>query len=102
VDGLRQGLRDYGWAEGQNIAIEYRFFERNEQAQGLAAELVQARVELLFAAGSTGALAAKNVTDMLPVVFAAVSPSAWADDPSGRSSAGDGVDQLKPISGRRL
>jgi putative ABC transport system substrate-binding protein len=72
VDGLRQGLRDYGWAEGQNIAIEYRFLQRNEQAARLVAELVQARVELLFAGDSVAALAAKNATDTLPVVFAGV------------------------------
>jgi putative ABC transport system substrate-binding protein len=72
VDGLRQGLRDYGWIEGQNIAVEYRFFLPNEQATGLAVDLVNSGLELLFAATSPAAKAAKDATDTLPVVFASV------------------------------
>src|SRR3990172_1510256 len=66
---FRQGLRDLGWAEGKNIAIEYRYAEgRSDRLPGLAAELVRLKVDIIVAATATDALAAKNVTRAIPIV----------------------------------
>ena len=71
VEAFRQGLRELGYAEGQNIRIEYRWAEgRDERLQGLAAELVHLKVDVIVTAG-TGALAAKNATTSIPIVMAA-------------------------------
>jgi putative ABC transport system substrate-binding protein len=73
VGGFRQGLRDLGYTEGQNILIEFRWAEgRYERLPELAAELVRLKVDVLLAAGTPGALAAKQATQTIPIVMAAV------------------------------
>ncbi len=72
-DAFRDGLRDLGWAEGQNIAIEYRSAEAKfERLPGLAAELVRLKVDVLVTGGTPAAQAAKKATDRIPIVAAAV------------------------------
>ena len=59
LDALRQGLRELGHVEGQNIAIEYRWAEgRLDRLPDLAAELVRLRVDVILVAGTQAALAA--------------------------------------------
>jgi putative ABC transport system substrate-binding protein len=70
VDAFLQGLRDLGYTEGQNMAIEYRFAEeRQERLPELAAELVQLKVDI-FVAPSLAAYAAKQATQTIPIVMA--------------------------------
>jgi ABC-type uncharacterized transport system substrate-binding protein len=71
---FRRGLRDSGFIEGQNLSIAFRWAEgRYDRLSGLAAELVDLRVAVLFTAGgSPAALAAKAATQTIPVVFSAV------------------------------
>ena len=75
VAAFRRGLGEVGVIEGQNLIIAFRWAEgRYDRLPGLAAELVNLRVAVLFAAGGPpSALAAKDATSTIPVVFSAVS-----------------------------
>ena len=70
-DGIRLALRDLGYIEGQNIAIEYRYAEgKVDRASELAAELVRLKVDIIVAAGGGGVIRpAKNVTKTIPIVM---------------------------------
>src|SRR2546429_8319603 len=55
LDAFRQGLRELGWVEGQNIVIDYRFAEgRLDRLPDLAAELVRLKVDIIVSAGGRG------------------------------------------------
>src|SRR5215471_6462131 len=67
---LLRGLREQGYTEGQNLAIEYRSAEgRNEAFPALAAELVRLKVDVIVAHGATATLAAKQATPTIPIVL---------------------------------
>jgi putative tryptophan/tyrosine transport system substrate-binding protein len=69
TEAFRQGLRDLGYVEGQNLAIESRF-GTNDRLPDLAAELVRLKVDVIFAPLTTGIQAAKNATRTIPIVMA--------------------------------
>jgi putative ABC transport system substrate-binding protein len=67
---FRHGLNDNGLTEGQSVTIEFRFADgRYDRLPGLAAELAQRPVDLIFAAAPPAALAAKAATTSIPIVF---------------------------------
>jgi putative tryptophan/tyrosine transport system substrate-binding protein len=71
LEAFRQGLRELGYVDGQNIAIEYRFAESKlDRLPDLAAELVHLRVDMIVAATTPVILAAKNATSTIAIVMA--------------------------------
>jgi putative ABC transport system substrate-binding protein len=70
LEGFNQGLREYGYVEGQNILIEYRFSQgRDDRLPELASELVALKVELIVASGTPASFAAKQATSTIPIVM---------------------------------
>src|SRR5262249_15996136 len=73
LDALRQGLRQLGYAEGQNISMELRWADSvTDRLPELAAELVRLKVDVICTAGSQATGAAKGATSTIPVVFSNV------------------------------
>jgi ABC-type uncharacterized transport system substrate-binding protein len=73
TEAFLQGLRDLGYVEGRNVALEYRSAEgKLERLPALAAELVALEVDVILVGGTPHALAAKQATKTIPIVFAAV------------------------------
>ena len=73
-EAFLQGLRDLGYVEGRNVVIEYRDAEGTlERLPALAAELVSLKVDVIVAAVTAAALAAKQATRTIPIIFPAVS-----------------------------
>jgi putative tryptophan/tyrosine transport system substrate-binding protein len=73
AEAFRQGLRERGYVEGENIAIEYRWAEgRHDRLSDLAAELVQLKIDILVPVGTQPSRAAKQATSTIPIVMAQV------------------------------
>jgi putative tryptophan/tyrosine transport system substrate-binding protein len=74
LDGLRQGLRELGYVEGKNIAVEYRSAEgKVDRLPELAAELVRLKVDCIVTAGENPTRAAKQATSTIPIITTTVS-----------------------------
>ena len=70
VEALRTGLRELGYVEGKNIAIEFRWAETVDQLSEFAAEFVRMNVSIIFATSSTEAGIVQQLTKTIPIVFA--------------------------------
>jgi ABC-type uncharacterized transport system substrate-binding protein len=74
VAAFVQRLRELGWIDGRNLAIEYRWAEgRNERYAEAAAELVRLKVDVIVTVATPATLAAKQATRLIPIVFGAAS-----------------------------
>ena len=73
VDAFRQGLRDFGYIEGKNILVEYRYAEgKTDRIASLVAELVQLPVDVLVSTTGRAILAAKQITKTVPIVMVSI------------------------------
>jgi putative ABC transport system substrate-binding protein len=73
AEGFRQGLRELGYIEGQNLTIEWRFAKgKSDLNPELAAELVRLRLDCILAVGVGSIRALKQLTDTIPIVMGAI------------------------------
>jgi putative tryptophan/tyrosine transport system substrate-binding protein len=107
IEAFRQGMRELGYIEGENIAIEYRWAEGNsERLPGLASELVRLKVDMIVTAGPAATRPAKQATSTIPIVMS------FDNDPVGNgfvsslAQPGGNVTGLSAVfpelSGKRL
>src|SRR3989441_3673540 len=106
-EAFRQGLRDLGYIEGRNVVIEYRDAEgKPERLPALAAELVGLKVDVIVAIGTPHALAAKQATKTIPIVFTALPDPATSGLVTSLARPGGNVTGLSWLSpelvGKRL
>jgi putative ABC transport system substrate-binding protein len=107
VDAFRQGLRDLGYVEGKNIAIEYRWAEgKSARLPVLAAELVHLKVDIIVTQGEVATRAVKDATSTIPIVMATVADPVGAGivaslaSPSGNVT---GLSVMAPdLTGKQL
>ena len=107
LDAFRQGLREIGYTEGQNIVIEYRFASgQAERLPELAAGLARLRPDVLVAPGTPASLAAMGATSTIPIVFAGVADAVGAGLIANLARPGGNITGLTSISaelgGKRL
>jgi putative tryptophan/tyrosine transport system substrate-binding protein len=82
-EGIRLALRELGYIEGQNIAIEYRYGEgKTDQYPELLAELVRLKVDVILASTGTTIQLAKNATKTIPIVMAGLAGRSCRARPS--------------------
>jgi putative ABC transport system substrate-binding protein len=73
-EGLKKGLRELGYVEGQNILMQYRFADRTNDFGELVEELVRQKVDVILAAGHPAALAAQRAALAIPIVTVVADP----------------------------
>jgi ABC-type uncharacterized transport system substrate-binding protein len=98
-DNLWQGLRQLGYVDGRNIALEYRYANGQlDRLPALAAELVALNADVLVVSGTRAAVAAKQVTSTIPIVLAGVGDPVQAGLVSSMSHPGTNVTGLSRLS----
>src|SRR3989454_2923246 len=107
LDAFRQGLRELGYAEGQNIVIEYRFASgRAERLPELATELARLKPDVLVTPGTPASLGAKQATSTIPIVIAGVADAVGSGLVANLARPGGNITGLTSISaelgGKRL
>lgn len=106
-EGLRQGLREFGYLEGKDLVMEYRYAEgKLNRLADLAAELVRLKVDVIVVGGTRVAVAAKRATGTIPIVVSGAGDLVTAGLVRSFSYPGGnvtGVSRLSPdFFGKRL
>jgi len=104
---LLQGLRDLGWLDGRNLAVEFRYAEgRLERLPDLVSDLIRQKVEILVTTVTSDTTVAKNATAEIPIVMVAVGDPVAVGFVKGLARPGGnitGLSQMTPdLSGKRL
>jgi putative ABC transport system substrate-binding protein len=107
LEAFRQGLRENGYVEGQNIEIEYRFGDgKSDRYPDLAAELVRRKVDVIVTSSTRPIKAVKNATSTIPIVMAAVADPVGTGLIASLAYPGGNVTGLSmrspELSGKRL
>ena len=107
VEAFRQGLRELGYVEGKNIAVDYRYAEGEAQREReLATELVRRKLDVIVAAGPSITRTLKNATNAIPIVMAQDSDPVASGFVTSLARPGGnitGLSSLSPeLSGKRL
>src|SRR4051812_34895073 len=97
---FRQGLRDLGYFEGQNITFEWRAFDNRDQLPELAADLVRRSVDVIVAQGTAATGAAKQASVTIPVVMAHSSDPVGAGFVASLARPGGNVTGLASLIGQ--
>jgi len=103
IEGFRQGLRDLGYVPEQNITIEYRWAEgKYDRLPELAADLVRLKVDVIVAAVTAAALAARDATKTIPIVTVLVYEPVSVGLVSSLARPGGNVTGLTTVAGPGL
>ncbi len=99
AEALRAGLRDLGYVEGKNIIIEYRWADgKYERLPGLAAELLQQKVDVIVASGTPAIQAAQRATTTTPIVMVATGNPVGAGFVASLSRPGGNITGLSNLN----
>jgi putative ABC transport system substrate-binding protein len=107
VAAFLQRLRELGWIDGYNLAIEYRWAEgREDRYNDFAAELVRLKVDVIVTGGTSAVIAAKQATSVIPIVFATAGDPVGTGLVASLSHPGGNVtglsNQQTDLAGQRL
>ena len=107
VAAFVQRLRELGWIDGRNLAIEYRWAEgRNERYTEIAAELVRLKVDVIVTVATPATLAAKQATTVIPIVFLTASDPVGTGLVASLARPGGNVtglaNQISDTTGKKL
>jgi putative ABC transport system substrate-binding protein len=107
VGAFMQQLRERGWIEGRNIAIELRWAEgKNERYADIAAEFVRLNVDVIVTTGTAAVVAAKQATSVIPIVFTSAGNPVATGLVASLARPGGNVtglsNQLPDLAGKRL
>ena len=107
IEAFRQGLREFGYVEGENIALEMRIAEGdNQELEALARELVELKVDVILAVNTPAVQAAKKATGSLPIIMTRLADPVKTGLVSNLSRPGGNITGLSfmsdELSGKRL
>jgi putative tryptophan/tyrosine transport system substrate-binding protein len=107
IDVFRQALKELGYMEGKNIAIEYRYAEgKADRLPFLAAELVGLKVDVIVSSSTPSVLAAKQATNTIPIVFVSIADPVASGLVASLARPGGNITGLSivavELSGKRL
>jgi putative ABC transport system substrate-binding protein len=100
IDPFRQGLHENGYVEGRNLTIEWRFAEgMRDRLPELAAGLVRLKIDIIVAVAPAAAIAAKNATTVIPIVFTLVSEPVGSGLVASLAQPGGNITGLSSVHG---